>query len=101
MRDHRNDIFLSFHGSEKLDMIVGKPTMRQFVKCELLPAIHEKWDKFCPMTKLVVFFDDYCVKEEISDELAAGIYCLQDSLGSFIHWHMTVFCTNRAIEMKV
>ena len=77
----RNDIFLSFHGSETLDMLIGKPTMREFVKDDLLPVIHKKWNEICS-TRLEVFFDEYSVEHKIPDDIPAGIYRLQVSNAS-------------------
>ena len=75
----RNDIFLSFHGSEILNMLVGKPSMREFIEDYLLKDIHKKWKDHCQRTDLVVFFDDSSIDGEISDDIIAGIYCLQAS----------------------
>ena len=80
----RTDIFVSFHGSEELKMVMGKPTMRDFVKYHLLPAIHKQWNTFWPDMGLMVFFDEYEAKDKILDDIIAGIYCLQVSRNSYL-----------------
>ena len=90
VRDHsiyrktlRNDVFISFHGNERLTMVKGRPRMRDFIDDTFLRILRERWKNECGSDgQLQIFYDTNDVHDIIANDVISGIYHLQVDINS-------------------
>ena len=91
-RDHsiyrktlRKDVFISFHGNERLTMVKGRPRMRDFIDDTFLKILRERWKNECGSDgELQIFYDKSDVHDHIAEDVISGIYHLQVDIYSML-----------------